>query len=138
MGGSKVRDVRSHSVWNQAVHQLLLGTAEWIEKTREFVESKPRSDEYAQLRRAVGRPTNQAIVKVVTAVFDPDRTDAQGRLAGGQGGCVLRQRIESLGMICVKQIRRPTNRRNKRCEAYEDQPPCWRPARSQTIMPADC
>jgi len=53
------------SIWNGVVGQIYLGSAEWIEKMRTLVESKPRSDEHPLAQRLIPRCTMDRVIRAV-------------------------------------------------------------------------
>lgn len=59
----------TRSPLEDAVAQLYLGTASWIEKMQALVECKPRSTEHPAAQRFAGRPRVAKIIEVVAEVF---------------------------------------------------------------------
>jgi putative transposase len=68
--------------WTDLVGDLYLGSDTWIERMREKVELKPRSDEHPRAQRLLSR---SSMSEIVTAVADVLRVD-ENVIRGGHGG----------------------------------------------------
>ncbi|HUF17986.1 MAG TPA: transposase [Thermoanaerobaculia bacterium] len=60
------------SPWENLVAQLYLGSEAWIEKMREVIEAKPRSDEHPQAQRTPLQPPMATIIEAVAETFHVD------------------------------------------------------------------
>jgi REP element-mobilizing transposase RayT len=87
------------SPFEDAVGQLFLGSAAWIEKMRALIEAKPRSTEHPEAQRFAGRPTAARIIEVVAEVF----LDTKENIRTRHGG-VERRIVAWLG--CYEGMRR--------------------------------
>jgi putative transposase len=63
------------SPWKDLVGRMYLGSTEWVEKVREQIDLKPRSDDHARFQRVIGEPSMSAIVAGMAQclAIDPDR-----------------------------------------------------------------
>src|SRR5207253_11472732 len=68
--------------WTDLVGQIYLGGDAWIERVRERVDIKPRSDDHPREQRVVGGPTMATVVGAVANEFSIE----QDRLRNGRGG----------------------------------------------------
>jgi REP element-mobilizing transposase RayT len=59
----------TRSPLEDAVGQLFLGSAAWVEKMQALVDSSPRSKEHPATQRYSGRPSVATIIEVVAEVF---------------------------------------------------------------------
>jgi REP element-mobilizing transposase RayT len=89
----------SRSPFEDAVGQLFLGTASWVEKMQALVESKPRSREHPAEQRFAGRPSVTRIIEVVAEVF----MDTEAAIRTRHGG-IERNVVSWLG--CYEGMRR--------------------------------
>ncbi len=89
----------SRSPFEDAVGQLFLGTASWVEKMQALVESKPRSREHPAEQRFAGRPSVATIIEVAAEVFQRSEAD----IRTGHGG-IERTVVSWLG--CYEGMRR--------------------------------
>ena len=89
----------SRSPLEDAVGQLFLGTASWVEKMQALVDSKTRSREHPAEQRFAGRPSVATIIEVVAEVFHASETD----IRTGHGG-IERTVVSWLG--CYEGMRR--------------------------------
>src|SRR5260221_11302633 len=85
--------------FEDAVGQLFLGTAAWVEKMQALVDSAPRSKEHPADQRFAGRPSVATIIEVVAEVFQ----QPEGKIRAGHGG-VERKVVSWLG--CYEGMRR--------------------------------
>lgn len=68
------------SPWNDLVGQIYLGSPEFIQRTRDRVEVKPRSNEHLLAQRFVARPKMPEIVSAVAQVMSvPEERIRNGR-----------------------------------------------------------
>lgn len=58
------------SMWDALVGQIYLGSASWIERMRELVESRPRSDEHSGAQRLIPRLTMAKVARCVATACD--------------------------------------------------------------------
>ena len=89
----------TRSPFEDAVGQLFLGTAAWVEKMQTLVDSAPRSKEHPADQRFAGRPSVATIIEVVAEVFQ----QPEGKIRAGHGG-VERKVVSWLG--CYQGMRR--------------------------------
>src|SRR5260221_9567610 len=89
----------TRSQFEDAVGQLFLGTAAWVEKRQPLVDSAPRSKEHPADQRFAGRPSVATIIEVVAEVFQ----QPEGKIRAGHGG-VERKVVSWLG--CYEGMRR--------------------------------
>ncbi|MEO8382610.1 MAG: transposase [Acidobacteriota bacterium] len=71
-------------LWNQVTNAIYLGTEEWTKRMRQLVESKPRSNDFPRVQRAVGRPKMAVIVSTVASIA---RIDAE-TVRSTKGGAI--------------------------------------------------
>jgi putative transposase len=72
----------TRSPFEDAVGQLFLGTAAWVEKMQALVDSAPRSKEHPAAQRFAGRPSVARIIEVVAEVFQQPEEE----IRTGHGG----------------------------------------------------
>ena len=62
------------SIWDGLSGQIYLGSASWIAKMRELVESRPRSDEHSRAQRLIPRLTMMKVTRSVALAchIDPE------------------------------------------------------------------
>jgi putative transposase len=70
------------SPFEDAVAQLFLGTAPWIEKMQALIDAKPRSSEHPAEQRYAGRPSVDQIINVVAEVFVESPREIRQRHGG--------------------------------------------------------
>ena len=70
------------SIWDGVVGQIYFGSAAWIERMRELVESKPRSDEHPRAQRLMPRRTMARVIEAVADACDVMTEE----IRGGRGG----------------------------------------------------
>ncbi len=71
-----------HNPWKDIVGQLYLGSEQWIEKIREQIDLKPRSDDHPRAQRLVDTVTMSAVVAGVAGCLSID----QERVRYSRGG----------------------------------------------------
>ena len=85
--------------WKNAVGQILIGSATWVERMRGVLESKPRSSDHPAMQRFAARPRPAEIVETVAEVFETQ----EGNIRNGHG-TIERQVVAWLG--CYESMAR--------------------------------
>jgi putative transposase len=70
------------SIWDGLTGQIYFGSAAWIERMRELVETKPRSDEHPCAQRLMPKRT---MMRVIEAISDACEVTTEA-IRGGRGG----------------------------------------------------
>lgn len=65
----------TRSPWEDLQHQILLGSAAWIEKMRAWVEGEERSREIPRAQRCIARPAIETVIETVAGVMEIDAED---------------------------------------------------------------
>lgn len=68
--------------WDNVVGQMYLGTEAWMERVREQVNSRPRSDEYPDAQRNLSRPSMSTILHAVASAL----ATTEDAIRHGRGG----------------------------------------------------
>ena len=61
--------------WEDAVGQILIGSAAWVQRMRGILESKPRSSDHPAAQRYASRPRPHRIIETVADVFGTPAED---------------------------------------------------------------
>lgn len=72
----------SRRPWDDLVGQIYLGSDSWVEKVRELIEERPRSNDYPSPQREVQRPAMRAVLSAVSEVMGVP----EDRIRTGRGG----------------------------------------------------
>ena len=80
------------SLWDKAINGIYLGGQRWAKEMRKIVERKPRSTDYPQAQRAIGRPKMHQIVAAVARASGETPSSIRSRRGG-----VVRQLVSWIG-----------------------------------------
>ena len=72
----------SRRPWDDLVGQIYLGSDSWIEKVRQRIEEKARSNDHPSSQRELLRPGMEAVLSAISQVMDVP----QDRIRNGRGG----------------------------------------------------
>jgi REP element-mobilizing transposase RayT len=65
----------ARSPWDDIKHQIYLGTAQWLERMRAWVEGEERSVEIPKTQRFIARPSIDEVIHTVAEVMDIEVSD---------------------------------------------------------------
>jgi len=73
---------REMTLWRDLVGQIYLGDEAWMERVRERVDLKPRSNDHPRAQRLVAQPTMDRVIRAVAETFLID----EATIRAGHGG----------------------------------------------------
>jgi putative transposase len=93
------------SPWEDLKHQIYLGTAEWLEQMRGWVESEERSVEFPRAQRCIARPDVETVIAAVAAVMEIEPGDVTED-RGGLPRMLVAHLAFTEGVVRLREIAR--------------------------------
>jgi len=91
------------SPWDDLQHQIFLGSAQWLERMRGWVESEARSVEIPRTQRCIARPGVETVIETVAEVMELDATDVT-ESRGGLARTLVAHFAFREGLVLLREI----------------------------------